>query len=329
MNSTRVQKENQTGFGLVELMIAMTLGLILLGGIGYLYIGSRGAFRTTDNLSRIQENARFALDMMGRDIRMAGYLGCGNLSSMQVTTIANAPVPQMTPGNALIGYDAGAGWVNPTAIARVAGTDVLSVMGAFSSGVNLSGNLIPQNANVQISGNPDGFQANDVLVVTNCVNADVFRATSVASGGGITTVAHANSSNTGNRVGVYSTDAFVMRVDQYSYFVGTNPGGNPALYRVGLNGNAEELVENVQNLQIRYGLDTNNNGAVDSYSDAPGNWQQVASVTLNLLLRGADNNVATAAQVVIYNNGTFNAPDNRLYQVFSATVGVRNRMPPM
>lgn len=329
MNPTRAQTGSQTGFGLVELMIAMTLGLILLGGIGYLYIGSRGAFRTTDNLSRIQENARFALDMMGRDIRMAGYLGCGNLASMKVTTIANAPVPPMIPGNALIGYDAGAGWANPTAIVRVVGTDVLSVMGAFSSGVNLAGNLIPQNANVQVNGNPDGFQANDVLVVTNCVNADVFRATSVASGGGITTVAHANSSNTGNRVGVYGTDAFVMRVDQYSYFVGTNPGGNPALYRVGLSGNAEELVENVQNLQIRYGLDTNGDGAVDSYSNAPGNWLQVASVTLNLLIRGADNNVATAAPSVTYNNGTFNAPDNRLYQVFSATVGVRNRMPPM
>lgn len=321
----------QSGFGLIEVMIAMTLGLILLGGVGYLFVGSANAFRTTDNLSRIQENARFALEMMARDIRMAGYLGCGNLSSMKVNTIANAPVPQMTPGNALIGYNGapgGSGWVNPTAIAEVADADVLSVMGAYTSGVNLAGNLVPQNANIQVNGNPDGFQANDVLVVTNCANADVFRATSV-SNGGVITIAHANSSNTGNRVGVYGTDAFVMRVDQYTYFVGTNPGNNPALYRVRLNGNAEELVENVQNLQIRYGLDTNGNGTVDSYSNTPANWQQVVSVTVSLLLRGTDNNVATSAPTLTYNNGTFNAPDNRLYQVFSATVGVRNRMPPM
>lgn len=332
MNSTSKHTGHQTGFGLVEIMIAMTLGLVLLGGVGYLYIGSRGAFRTTDNISRIQENARFALDMMGRDIRMAGYIGCGNISSMMVNTIANAPVPPMTAANVLIGYDSGSGWTNPTTITRFAATDVIAIMGAFSSGVNLDGNLVPQNANVQVNGNPDGFKADDVLVVTNCVNADVFRATNVSSSGGITTAAHANSSNTGNRIGVYGEDAFVMRVDQYTYFVGTNTAGNPALYRVGLDGIAEELVEHVQDLQLRYGLDTNGDGTVDSYSDAPGTWTQVASVTLNLLMRSPDNNVATSQPSLAYNNTTFSgtsAADRRIYQVYSATVGVRNRMPPM
>lgn len=320
----------QAGFGLVEFMIAMALGLILIGGVGYLYLGSRGAFRVTDNLSRIQENARFALDMMARDIRMAGYLGCGNIASMQVNTIAKAPVPPMTSANSLVGYKNGSGWVNPTSITRVAGTDVLSVMGAFSNGVNLTGNLVPQNANVQVNGNPDGFQANDVLVVTNCVNADVFRATSVSNGGAITTIAHANSSNTGNRIGVYGPDAFVMRVNRYTYFIGTNGAGNPALYRVGLDGNPEELVEHVQNLQLRYGLDTNKDGAVDTFTSiSPDYWQQVVTVTLNLLMRSPENNVATTAPTLTYNYGTFNAPDRRLYQVYSVTVGVRNRMIPM
>jgi len=320
----------QSGFGLVELMIAMTLGLVLLGGIGYLYIGSRGAFRTTDNLSRLQENARYALDMMSRDIRMAGYVGCGNMASIKVNTIANPPVPQMTPGNALVGYDGGTGWTNPSTITRATGPDVLSVMGAFSSGASLAGNLTPSNANVQINGNPDGFQTGDVLVVTNCVNADVFKATTISNASGtIVTVSHANSSNTGNRIGIYGPDAFLMRMNQYSYFIGINPAGNRALYRVGLNGNAEELVENVQDMQFRYGLDTNADGAADSYSATPGNWAQVVSVTVNLLMRSPDNNLSTSQQAVTFNNGTFNAPDRGLYQVYSATVGVRNRLPAM
>ncbi len=329
MKPVLIEPSEQSGFGLVELMIAMTLGLVLLGGIGYLYIGSRGAFRTTDNLSRMQENARYALDMMSRDIRMAGYVGCGNMASTKVNTIANAPVPPMTPANALIGYSGGAGWTNPSTITRVSGPDVLSVMGAFSNGVNLTGNLAPQNANVQINGNPDGFKAGDVLVITDCSMADVVRATSVSTGSGTVTIAHANSSNTGNRIGVYGPDAFVMKMDQYSYFIGTNPAGNPALYRVGLSGSAEELVENVQDLQFRYGLDTNGDGAVDSYSATPGNWTQVVSVTVNLLVRGPDNNISTAQQAVTFDYGTFNAPDRRLYQAYSATVGVRNRLPAM
>jgi len=331
MRPMLMPSRTQSGFGLVELMIAMTIGLVLLGGIGYLYMGSRGAFRTTDNLSRMQENARFALDMMSRDIRMAGYLGCGNMTSIKVTTIANPPVPPMTPGNALIGYDGGTGWVNPTTITRIAGTDVLSVMGAFSGGVNLTGNLTPQNANIQVNGNPDNFQTGDVLVVTNCVNADIFKATTVSTGTGtIITLAHANSSNTGNRVGTYGPDAFVMRMNQYSYFIGANPAGNPALYRVGLSGNAEELVENVQDMQFNYGLDTNADGAVDSYNKTPGNWAQVVSVTVSLLIRSPDNNLSTSAQPYTFNNvATAAAADRRLYQVYSATVGVRNRLPPM
>ena len=333
MRPILISPRGQSGFGLVELMIAMTLGLVLLGGIGYVYIGSRGAFRTTDNLSRLQENARYALDMMSRDIRMAGYVGCGNMSSIVVHTIANPPVPPMTPGNALIGYDGGTGWTNPSTVTPVAGPDVLSIMGAFSSGVNLTGNLAPQNANVQINGNPDGFQAGDVLVITNCVNADVVKATTVSTGSGtIVTIAHSNSSNTGNRIGTYGADAFVMRMNQYSYFIGTNPAGNRSLYRVGLSGNAEERVENVWDMQFRYGLDTNNDGVVDTYSYAPGNWAQVLSVKVSLLMRSPDDNLSTSTQSVTFDNGTtgtFTAPDRRLYQVYSATVGVRNRLPPM
>lgn len=322
----------QTGFGLVELMIAMTLGLVLLGGIGYVYMGSSGAFRTTDNLSRIQENARYALEVMSRDIRMAGYIGCGNIASMVVKTIASPPVPAMSVNNALIGYDNGSGWTNPTTIPRVAG-DVLSIMAAFGNGATLAGNLTPSNANVQINGNPNGYKQGDVLVVTDCANADVFKVTNVPGNSGLVTLASGSGSNSGNRTGVYGSDAYVLRVDQYSYFIGNNTAGNRALYRVGLDGVAQEIVEHVHDMQLRYGLDTNNDGTVDSYSATPGNWKQVVSVTINLLMRSPDNNIATASQSVTFNNTTFNASgevaadQTRLYQVFSSTVGVRNRLP--
>ena len=327
-----ISSREQTGFGLIEIMIAMTLGLVLLGGIGYVYIGSSGAFRTTDNLSRIQENARYALEIMSRDIRMAGYIGCGNIASMTVKTIANPPVPAMSVNNALIGYDNGSGWTNPSAVPRVAG-DVLSIMAAFGSGASLTGNLAPQNANIQVNGNPNGFKQGDVLAVTDCANADVFKVTNSPGNSGIVTLTHGSGTNTGNRTGTYGSDAFVMRVDQYSYFIGDNAAGNRALYRVGLDGIAEELVEHVHDMQLRYGLDTNADGTVDSYSTTPGTWRQVVSVTVNLLMRSPDNNIATAAQSVTFNNSTFSASGaattdrTRLYQVFSSTVGVRNRLP--
>jgi type IV pilus assembly protein PilW len=328
MKSSLMSSREQTGFGLIELMIAMTLGLVLLGGIGYVFLGSRGAFRTTDNLSRIQENARYALEVMSRDIRMAGYIGCGNIASMTVTNIASSPVPPLNISNALIGYASGSGWTNPTSITRVTGPDVISVMGALGSGVNLTGNVGPSNANAQVNGNPDGYKQDDVLVLTNCSSADVFKVTNSPGNSGMVTLAYGSGSNSSNRVtGTYALDAFVLRVDQHSYFIGTNPAGNPALYRVGLDALPEELVENVQDMQIRYGLDTNGDGTADSYSTTPANWTQVVSVTVSLLMRSPDNNISTATQSLTFDNGTFSAPDRRLYQVFSSTVGVRNRLP--
>lgn len=66
----------QHGLTLVELMIAMTIGLLLLGGITSIMISSRQTYRVNEALSRMQDNARYAFQVLSRDIRMAGYFGC-------------------------------------------------------------------------------------------------------------------------------------------------------------------------------------------------------------------------------------------------------------
>jgi type IV pilus assembly protein PilW len=69
-------KPYQTGLSLIEIMIALLIGAFLLGGVLQIFIGSKQTSRMQGNLSRLQENGRFALDFIGRDIRMAGYWGC-------------------------------------------------------------------------------------------------------------------------------------------------------------------------------------------------------------------------------------------------------------
>ena len=329
MKMSSIKSGPAAGFSLVELMIAMTLGLVMLGSIGYVYMGSRGAFRTTENLSRIQENARYALESMSRDIRMAGYVGCGNLAAVRVNTISNPPVPNLNFDNAIIGYDNGVSWVNPTGISRMAG-DVISVFGAYSNGSNISGNFTPANANVQTAGNPDNLVQGDVVVITDCATADIFTVTNVPGTSGLVTLSHSNSTNTGNRIGTYRDDAFVMRMNQYTYFIGKNPANNRALYRARLGGVAEELVEHVENMQIEYGIDTSavRDGIVDTYTRTPANWGQVVTARVSLLMRSPDDNISTATQTVpSFDGDPFTATDRRVYQVFSATIGVRNRMP--
>lgn len=329
-------KQNHQGFTLVELMIAITLGFIVVGAVGYLYLSARQSFRTTDNMSRMQENARLAIETLSRDVRMAGYVGCGNLQNATVTTIANPPVPNLSPSNAITGDD----FVSPTAaylgttITRSAG-DTITIMGAFAGGVSLTGNLIPSNAQIHIVGNPLGFAVGDVLMVSGCTNADIFRPTTVSNGSGTSiNLAHGNSTNTGTRVGTYGVDGQVFKMERYTYFIGTNAYSKPALYRTntvtGAATSTQELVEDVADMQIEYGRDTNADGSADTYNNATGvgtNWNQVVSARISLLLVSPDNNVLTASQKYTYNGSSVTAGDKRLYQVLTSTIALRNRAP--
>jgi type IV pilus assembly protein PilW len=63
----------QSGMSLIEVMVAMTIGLIILVALGYFFLGSTQINRTTDDVSRMQESGRNALELMGRSIRQAGY----------------------------------------------------------------------------------------------------------------------------------------------------------------------------------------------------------------------------------------------------------------
>jgi type IV pilus assembly protein PilW len=63
----------QCGMGLIELMIGMTIGLIILAALGYFFLGSQQANRTHNDISRMQESGRQALEILGTAIRQAGY----------------------------------------------------------------------------------------------------------------------------------------------------------------------------------------------------------------------------------------------------------------
>ncbi len=67
------RQKPQQGMTLIELMIAIALSLTLMAGAMQFLVSSRQTYDLTDDLSRIQENGRIALDILVRDIRMAGY----------------------------------------------------------------------------------------------------------------------------------------------------------------------------------------------------------------------------------------------------------------
>ena len=78
MTTTRAQIDPrcQQGFSLVELMISITLGLLLLLGVIQIFDSTRQANRVNDAVGQLQENGRIALELLSRDIREAGNVGC-------------------------------------------------------------------------------------------------------------------------------------------------------------------------------------------------------------------------------------------------------------
>jgi type IV pilus assembly protein PilW len=73
-----ISRFRQAGLSLVELMVALLVSSFLLIGLVQIFGTTKAAFITTDALSRVQENARFALEFMRRDARMVGHMGCVN-----------------------------------------------------------------------------------------------------------------------------------------------------------------------------------------------------------------------------------------------------------
>jgi type IV pilus assembly protein PilW len=82
MTSHRTRRS--AGFTLVELMVALTIGLLLTVAVAQLFIGSRQSYATTDDAARMQENMRFAYDVLSRTARMAGYMAYAGDSAVDV-----------------------------------------------------------------------------------------------------------------------------------------------------------------------------------------------------------------------------------------------------
>src|SRR5687768_8965576 len=75
MRRTQAARERIAGMTLIELMVALAIGAFLMLGAVTVFMQGRTTFRVNESVSRMQENARFALDALEPDIRMAHYWG--------------------------------------------------------------------------------------------------------------------------------------------------------------------------------------------------------------------------------------------------------------
>ncbi len=296
------------GLSLVELMVAITIGLILLAGTISIFISNKKTYEITDNLSRLQENARFAMSFMVDDLRSASYYGCSNDPAKVHNNITSATGGVLwDTSNALEGVDnfsSGGTWspsghATPTSPVVLSGTDAVTVRYLVGPG---SGAVSASSDTAVLSAVGD-LKAGDVAGVADCGSTEIARVKSIS---GTTATFYESLGRNFDS----SANAVAAPLRAVRYYIGHNttdsdvPADLNSLYRVtiqvgsggALSETSQELLRGIDNMQILYGVDNNGDNAPDEYVtagatnklDTAALWATVVSVRVGLLLRTID-----------------------------------------
>jgi type IV pilus assembly protein PilW len=101
----RARPRRVGGYTLVEILIAMVLGLIVVAGLEQIYVSGRVVNRIIDNTGTLTENGRFAMEFFARDIRLAGYFSCGGAKAVLANALNEETFWTRLQG--IDGYDGG------------------------------------------------------------------------------------------------------------------------------------------------------------------------------------------------------------------------------
>ena len=141
IQSRKTVRRGQSGFTIIELMIALLIGLFLLGGLLTIVQDNRRVFGNQNQLAQLQDNERLALTMMTDVIQMAGYFPDPTSNSAQSTMLATtATTPAMVAGQAISGLsNATAQGDTITVRYTTSGSDgILSCTGVSTTGGNFT-----------------------------------------------------------------------------------------------------------------------------------------------------------------------------------------------
>lgn len=336
--------KKQQGLSLVELMVALALGLIVTTALISVFVMSTQAFRTQDSFAQLQENARFALTTIARDVRMAGYRGClggRNDTAIPVPMINNLASAGQYANNFAVGLQSfhatGTTWspsldasISGATPAPSAGSDVITMRFATGPGMPLSAIMASSSADVPLASNA-GLSVGKAVLIADCVVSTVFKVTAINADQSVSHIADGVSNATTNLGRAFSTDASVMPISTVTYYVGPSssaPTGTEKSLWQQIDGVNNELAEGVENMQFLFGEDSNTDLSPDRYvtADQVANFDNVIAVKLALLVRTIDDNIAVTAPKYTFNGVANLTPaDRRVRRTFNLTISLRNR----
>ncbi len=333
----------EKGFTLIELMVSLTIGLFIILGVLVVYVGGLRSYSVNDALSRVQESGRFALEFLARDVRVAGFqAGCDSVNNLLNETSSDYSEDLHLVAGGIKGWDDSAGDYSDDMYNYEAGTDVLLVKNAATeTGLVASGNT-PANANTINLTTASGIDKGTIILVADSEGCDLFQTRNNANASTLTRGASSNNPGPGNKnpgsndfSHQYDGDMEIYTLDARLYYIGEGGNGRPALRRTSLTEDGvldddAELVSGIEDMQIEYGVDTDDDQNVDEYQDASevADWDEVLAARISLLAAGDTENVLeveTESLPAPYN--AEDTSDKRLRKVFTATVALRNKLP--
>ena len=339
---------SSSGYTMVELLVAMFLGMFLLTGAYQVSMTNKQANRLQTTLLQTQKNGRFATDNISHAIKTAGYSGFYGDLSNGVENLLNTPTNEKWD----ISVPA-SGFNNVSDSANIAGitgfipnTDVLLLKGMNTTTMPVISNSSSSSL-VVAANNP--FLAGDIVLVSDVDQASVFQLKAVSGDINDTTISTLSLETGGNSPGNsallsndFKSEAVIGKYDVEIFYIKNGRTGSPSLFKTALmtTGGVSQLQEielasDIIDMQINYGLDNNNDQILDEYRDASAvtDWDNLISINVALLASSNVDNIIPEAtsfsfdtNLVTFKRDTVasDIANRRLKRVFRTYVPLRN-----
>lgn len=322
MQHPSLPSHRQSGLSLIELMIALALGLVIVLAVTNVYLSNKATFRSQEALAQIQQNARVAFELLSHDLREAGANPCG-VPSAQVKNGINTPTAYWWAnwGNGNIqGFDStmdtGPVTIGTAATKRATNTDAI-ILRATQPVCNGQDLVIKSHDNTKftVPAIPDCVAAGDVILACDQKEGAIFQVTAIdkasntlTHGTGVVSPSNASASITHT----FEGGGLLSRLSSVFWYVGNNDHGGKSLFRVrtryvttptaSVEDDIQEIADGITNLQITY-LFRDGTVLRDSYEDATSTttWNNAAAlpVAARLTLTIASTNKAGTDQKVL------------------------------
>lgn len=328
-----VRCPRQRGMSLIELMIALALGLIITASVLTVYVNAGRNFAFDEQYGRMQENARYALRVIGEDLVMGDFWGPMVTTDTISADLAPPPgdcgetVALFDPRTAML-FNANSATASPnfvpctTVSANLHGSsDVIAIK-------RVAGRPTARVFVDAADSDGDGDTTETLSVgIASLVDGQVYLRTNGTSGALIHDASAANPPAVGWSDWRYTPRVYFVR-DHFQ----AQGDGVPALCRLDIAATSLSalscLAEGVEDMHLEFGLDTDIDGSANRFTATPtaAEMNTVVTARVHLLMRSSNT-------IPFYDNQTSfrlgakvvpAANDGYLRGVYSTTVAIRN-----